>query len=268
MPPLRPLSAPPRCLCPSSPSSTTLLRALSTSSPLARQKPSHLTVPAAELPEYPYGPFYTYKQRNQGLYGTSKIRFGNVVAPRYHNKSRTTWLPNRHTKRLWSPALHAFIRTRMTAGVLRTIDSLGGIDEYLLGSKTARIRQLGPAGWALRYKIMQTPAIQARFAAEREKLGLPPKSVQQVESEKADAGVSEAAVAEVDAMLEADEEFVIGGGQDGGAEKRVRSSKEKVEDAGAEEGVRESKEAVEDAGLIVEEPTPQQDAGKTTSPNP
>ncbi|KAI0515117.1 hypothetical protein F5B22DRAFT_202795 [Xylaria bambusicola] len=193
-------------------------RCLSTASPLSRQTPSHLTVPTEQVPDYPYGRFQTYKQRNEGLYGRSKIRFGNVVAAKYKNKSRTSWLPNRHTKRLWSPSLNAFIRTRMTASVLHTIDRLGGIDEYLLGSKAKRIKELGPAGWALRWKIMQTPAVQARFAEQRAALGLPPKESEGVVAEEdsfpvelASEGLSsETVLDEVDAMLERDEEFVIG----------------------------------------------------------
>lgn len=84
---------------------TAAARTLSTTACLSRQTPSHRTVPADQVPDYPYGRFRTYKQRNEGLYGRSKIRFGNVVASKYGNKSRTTWLPNRHTKRLWSPSL-------------------------------------------------------------------------------------------------------------------------------------------------------------------
>ncbi|KAI0425154.1 hypothetical protein F5Y09DRAFT_322423 [Xylaria sp. FL1042] len=200
-------------------------RAFSTTAPQSRQTPSHLTVPTELVPTYPYGRFQTYKQRNSGLYGRSKIRFGNVVASKYGNKSRTTWLPNRHTKRLWSPSLNAFIRTRMTASVLHTIDRLGGIDEYLLGSKAKRIKELGPAGWALRWKIMQSAAVQARFAREREALGLPPKPTDTATATAAAAAAAaaafpaelasegmtpEAVLDEVDAMLERDEEFVIG----------------------------------------------------------
>ncbi|KAI0010075.1 hypothetical protein F4779DRAFT_327679 [Xylariaceae sp. FL0662B] len=239
MPPLlRPLAAPTRCLRTSTPLSSpasssssialTCLRALSTTAPAARQTPSHLTVPASELPEYPYGPFRWYKQRNQGLYGGAKIRTGNTVTgvkkkQSHPKKSAATWLPNRHTKRLWSVALQGFVRTRVTANVLRTVDRLGGIDEYLLGSKAARIKELGPAGWALRYKIIQTPAIQARFAAERAALGLPPKEVVRTtvgEGEQEEGGAelapaggvsSDAVIAEVDEMLENDAEFVLGG---------------------------------------------------------
>ena len=210
MPPLRPLTAPPRCLisgtrCLASlggAASTTphttisqrrsqprartaapttqFTRPLSSTPHPQRQKPSYLTVPKDQVPEYPYGPFRTYKQANQGLFGGAKIRFGNTVAEEHGRRSRTSWLPNRHVKRLWSPALNDFIRTRLTSQVLRTIDGLGGIDEYLLGAKAARIKKLGPAGWALRWKIIQTPAIQARFAREREALGLPPKQHDEV----------------------------------------------------------------------------------------
>lgn len=204
-------------------------RALSTTPQPQRQTPSHRTVPQDLLPEYPYGPFRTYKQRNEGLFGRAKIRFGNTISERYDRKSRTTWLPNRHTKRLWSPALQAFIRTRMTASIMHTIDRLGGIDEYLLGSKQKRIKELGPAGWALRWKIMQTPAVKERFAKERAALGLPPKEVEvevevvgkevgglqqenkeamyTVEGQKVDV---QAVHDRVDEMIAKDEEFVLG----------------------------------------------------------
>ncbi|KAI0171687.1 hypothetical protein GGR52DRAFT_547163 [Hypoxylon sp. FL1284] len=187
-------------------------RSLSTTAAPQRQKPSYLTVPQDQVPEYPYGPFRTYKQANQSLYGRAKVRFGNVVAEDHGNKSRTKWYPNRHTKRLWSPALNGFIRTRLTARVLRTIDLLGGIDEYLLGTKARRIKDLGPAGWALRWKIIQTPAIQERFARERAALGLPPKEEGSALPQElaADAVTSDAMLSEVDGMLERGDEFVIG----------------------------------------------------------
>lgn len=102
----------------------------------------------------------------------------------------------------------------MTARVLRTIDLLGGIDEYLLGSKTRRIRDLGPAGWALRWKIMQTPAVKERFARERAALGLPPKEEMSAaafpEELTAEGLTSEAVLDEVDGMLERGDEFVLG----------------------------------------------------------
>ncbi|KAI1447295.1 hypothetical protein F5Y02DRAFT_42755 [Annulohypoxylon stygium] len=189
------------------------IRALSTTAPLSTQRPTYQGIPMDKVPDYPYGRFQTYKQANLGLYGGQKIRFGNVIAERYGNKSRTHWLPNRHMKRLWSPSLNAFIRTRLTTRVLKTIDRLGGIDEYLLGSKAQRIKELGPAGWALRWKIIQTPAIQERFARERADMGLPPKETpnDDLPAELAAQGfTSNSVLTEVEEMIEQEEDFVIG----------------------------------------------------------
>lgn len=116
-----------------------------------------------------------YKQSNFGLYGTQKIRFGNIVSERNEIKTRRYWRPNVHQKRLWSVALGKFLRMRVTARVLRTVDKCGGLDEYLLGEKAGRIKELGMGGWKLRWRVMQTEAVKQRFRAEREALGLPPK---------------------------------------------------------------------------------------------
>ncbi|KAI0846504.1 hypothetical protein F5Y00DRAFT_142762 [Daldinia vernicosa] len=228
-------------------------RAFSSTPPSHRQKPSHLTVPADQVPAYPYGRFRTYKQANEGIFAGSKIRFGNVVAPDHGNKSRTTWLPNRHTKRLWSPSLGAFVRTRLTTQVLKTVDRLGGIDEYLLGSKARRIKDLGPAGWALRWKIMQTPAIRERFARERAALGLPPKEEDGGETLPgelvADGVTSEAVLSEVDGMLERGDEFVIGEVKDG----EDLLIKEDAEAIGEVREAREAEETIEDVKDTTEE---------------
>ncbi|RYO78052.1 hypothetical protein DL766_008873 [Monosporascus sp. MC13-8B] len=266
MPSLRPLAAPQRCLAASlaiysTPATTTFhaSRAFGSTPRPGRQTPSHLTVPADQIPAYPYGPFRTYKQRNEGLFGRAKIRFGNTVSERYDRKSRTSWLPNRHAKRLWSPALGAFVRTRLTAQVLRTIDRLGGIDEYLLGSKSRRVRELGPAGWALRWKIMQTPAVRARFAREREALGLPPK-----EEERAAGGAAvhpelvgedgrgmtaEAMGDLVDGMIARDEEFVLGEVTEAERAAAARHAAE-AELAGEAEHVAEVERATEPEGSV------------------
>lgn len=210
---LRPMAAPAtRCLLvqSSSSSTSTASRAsFSTTAAASRQTPTHLKVPFEKVPDYPYGPFRWYKQRNSGLYGTSKIRFGNTVSQPHNIKQPTSWRPNRHTKRLWSPSLNMFIRTRLTAHVLKTVDRLGGIDEYLLGTKQRRIKELGPAGWRLRWKVMQSAPVQEKWAREREALGLPPKGADALLE---DAGVapSPEEVAEIDAMLERGDEFVIG----------------------------------------------------------
>lgn len=61
----------------------------------------------------------------------------------------------------------------MQARVLRTIDKVGGLDEYLLGGKRARVKELGMGGWALRWRIWQTEMVTQRFRRERETLGVP-----------------------------------------------------------------------------------------------
>jgi large subunit ribosomal protein L28 len=65
-----------------------------------------------------------------------------------------------------------FVRVRVQARVLRTIDKVGGLDEYLLGGKAARLRELGMGGWKLRAMIMRTEKVKERFQRERELLGL------------------------------------------------------------------------------------------------
>ena len=76
-------------------------------------------------------------------------------------------------KALFSKALNRRIRVRVTTRVLRTIDKVGGLDEYLLGEKTARIKTLGMEGWRLRCMVMSTKVVQERFNAQRRALGLP-----------------------------------------------------------------------------------------------
>ena len=61
----------------------------------------------------------------------------------------------------------------MQARVLRTIDKVGGLDEYLLGDKPARIKELGVEGWRLRWRVMRTGKVREKFRRERERLGLP-----------------------------------------------------------------------------------------------
>lgn len=82
------------------------------------------------------------------------------------------WHPNIHRKRLWSVCLGRMIRVRLVIRVLRTIDKVGGIDNYLLGQSPGRIRELGPTGWALRYRILKTERGKAVWEQERQRLGL------------------------------------------------------------------------------------------------
>jgi large subunit ribosomal protein L28 len=98
-----------------------------------------------------------------------------MVSEKNEIKTRRYWRPNVHSKRLWSEALQAYIRLRITTRVLRTVDKVGGLDEYLLGEKAGRIKELGMGGWKLRWRIMQTEVVKERFRKQRELMGLPPK---------------------------------------------------------------------------------------------
>lgn len=194
-----------RSLCPSR-------RAFSTSRPALvnlQWEKNHPDALADAVPPYPYGPTRLYKQSRKGLYGGQRLQFGNNVSGDFEIKTRRQWHPNIKTKRLFSKALNRYVQVRVSTRVLRTIDKLGGLDEYLLGEKETRIRELGESGWWLRWAIMQTPGVKKQFAAEREALGLPALSeelaVEEEDLEAAvDASAADAEVAEVTAAQDAD----------------------------------------------------------------
>lgn len=167
-------------------------RAFSTTPAAAVKTIQAAHIPAAFVPPYPYGERRLYKQSNKGLYGLSRIRFGNHVASgRNPIKSRRTWKPNVHCKRMWSAALGAWVKTRMTIRVFRTIVRAGSLDAYLLKDKPRRVRELGPGGWKLRWLVMQSSAVRTEWVAQRAALGLPARSVadQQARDDEADAMV-------------------------------------------------------------------------------
>jgi len=157
---------------------------------------------ADTVPAYPYGPTRWYKQSRHGLYGGQRIQFGNNVGEKIETKTRRTWHPNIFTRKLFSKALDRPVQVKVSTRVLRTIDKLGGLDEYLLGEKEARIKTLGESGWWLRWAIMQTPAVKSRFAEERKRLGIPEGQALQEEETVAEAPavLEEATQAEFDAL--------------------------------------------------------------------
>ncbi|CAR26981.1 hypothetical protein ZYGR_0I02510 [Zygosaccharomyces rouxii] len=113
-----------------------------------------------EFPDYKYGESRVFKQSNKGLYGASYVQYGNNIAES-KTKTRRRWLPNVIRKGLWSETLERKISLGMTAKVLRTISKEGGIDNYLTKDKSARIKELGPTGWRLRYRIMRRKELEA-----------------------------------------------------------------------------------------------------------
>ena len=77
-----------------------------------------------------------------------------------------------HRKRLWSDALGRFVSVKVQARVLRTMDKCGGLDAYLLGDKPGRIKELGVAGWRLRWLVMRTKRVMRKVRAEKQALGM------------------------------------------------------------------------------------------------
>ncbi|TVY59441.1 54S ribosomal protein L24 [Lachnellula suecica] len=197
--PLRPLTHP----------SLTHLRSFTSSCTLlAKSTKQRLKFEHEAVPPYPYGPSQIYKQSNFGLYGTAKIRFGNMVSEKNEIKTRRHWRPNVHYKRLWSESLGKYIRIKITTKVLKTVDKCGGLDEYLLGEKSQRIKELGMGGWKLRWRIMQTEKVKDRYRRQREMLGLDPLPKENLfmASEEDVAGFIE----EYDAELMKDAEISVG----------------------------------------------------------
>ncbi|KAL6854049.1 hypothetical protein J3F83DRAFT_755771 [Trichoderma novae-zelandiae] len=156
----------------------TAARPFSATAPRATKTVKPHRLPSDLIPPYPYGERRLYKQSNAGLYGSARIRFGNNVAPKHNNKSRRFWRPNVHVKTFPMPSLAARVKTRLTLRVLKTIRREGGLENYLLKSKPARLKELGPGGWNLRWLLMQSRAVQRRFNDERVALGLEPRELE------------------------------------------------------------------------------------------
>ncbi|KAK2733364.1 39S ribosomal protein L24, mitochondrial [Myotisia sp. PD_48] len=134
-----------------------------------------------EIPPYPYGSKLTFKQADTGLYGGSTIQFGNKISKgRNKGKTRRVWRPNVRKEKLHSDALGEDIEIKVTHRVLRTIAKVGGLDQYLLGDKPARIKELGIFGWRLRWRVMASLAMKDKFQLKRQELGLEePQSFEQ-----------------------------------------------------------------------------------------
>ncbi|CAK7244666.1 MAG: hypothetical protein STHCBS139747_006210 [Sporothrix thermara] len=200
------------------------------------------TAQRPDIPPYPLGPRQLFKQSNKGLYGNARIQFGNTVSRQTAiinpQKNRRKWWPNIQEKRLYSEALGVSIRTRVNTRVLRTIDKVGGLDEYLLGSKPARIAELGPWGWRLRWRIMQTPTVQERFRAERVALGLPAEGLYN----GVDGGPAGPTEAEIQARNAADE-LISFEGDDAAAETQRMIDDEAVFDMAPQEGFMQEADA-------------------------
>ncbi|KAK9477377.1 hypothetical protein V1514DRAFT_334230 [Lipomyces japonicus] len=106
-----------------------------------------------KYPPYPYGDSQIFAQSNFGLYGGKVPQFGNQVSEE-GNKKRRNWLPNIMQTTLYSETLKSRFRLKVVASVLRSIKNEGGLDNYLTKDKAARIKEIGPRGWRMRYAIL------------------------------------------------------------------------------------------------------------------
>jgi large subunit ribosomal protein L28 len=135
------------------------------------KRPTKISDGNVYIPPYPYGPRQTFKEADNGLYGGAQLQSGNKISKgRNKGKTRRKWLPNVRMETLRSEALGMDLNILTTARCMRTIRKCGGLDQYLLGDKPARIKELGLFGWKLRCRILNTPMMTKRFEEERKKL--------------------------------------------------------------------------------------------------
>ncbi|KAF8477717.1 mitochondrial 50S ribosomal protein L28-like protein [Russula ochroleuca] len=100
-----------------------------------------------------------FKRAQLGLFHGKTKQYGNSV-PFSKNKTRRSWLPNIQSKRLFSDALGQMVRVKLSTRALKTIRKCGGIDQYVLGTKSDL---LGWEGMRLRVAVREA---QERRASE------------------------------------------------------------------------------------------------------
>ncbi|KAF6004370.1 39S ribosomal protein L24, mitochondrial [Cyanidiococcus yangmingshanensis] len=101
----------------------------------------------------------TMLRRFRGLYQGRHISFGNQVS-HAENKTRRSWRPNVHRKTFYSRVLGEWLQFTVTSRALRSIQKVGGIDEYLI---LARERDLlNPDAKSLRSAIVERLQVLGR----------------------------------------------------------------------------------------------------------
>lgn len=70
-------------------------------------------------------------------------------------KTRRRWNPNLQKKKVYSEILDEMIPFHLTTSALRSIDKMGGLDEYLLRSKHVSTKGEGE-GQRIRNRVVQT----------------------------------------------------------------------------------------------------------------
>lgn len=75
-----------------------------------------------------------FKIADKGLMGGAKLLTGNRISE-FGNKSRRRWYPSMQWESLYSEELQQKLHVRTRPLVLKAIDSVGGLDNYILGQR-------------------------------------------------------------------------------------------------------------------------------------
>ncbi len=75
--------------------------------------------------------------------------------------TKRTWLPNAQVKSLFSTLLGTSIKVGVTTHVLRRMDRVGGLDEYILRAKPGELKS--EFGEALRRKLLTVQDSERRW---------------------------------------------------------------------------------------------------------
>mmetsp|Transcript_32969 Transcript_32969/g.85493 ORF Transcript_32969/g.85493 Transcript_32969/m.85493 type:complete len:124 (+) Transcript_32969:137-508(+) len=93
------------------------------------------------------------KRSRRGLFAGKQPHFGDQISEDGKNRSRRKWSPNAQRKRLYSETLQRMIPFTVTTAALRTIDKMGGLDNYLL--KTPEEKLASDAGLKWKAVILE-----------------------------------------------------------------------------------------------------------------
>lgn len=104
-------------------------------------------------PIYEYETLF-FKQQNKGLYGGLQRSSGHTCSES-GNKNLRSRKPNIVSASLYSEALDKVFKIKVSTRVLKTVDKEGGLDNYLLKEKPARIKTMGKLGWRIKYDILK-----------------------------------------------------------------------------------------------------------------
>ena len=132
------------------------------------------------MPPYPYGlqswgnAYQPHPMAGKALLGGAKIQSGNKISSgRNKGKTRRKWYPYITAVKLRSEALDKELTLLVTRSCIRTITKCGGLDQYLMGEKPARLKELGPFGWKLRWLVLNSEPVRTQFGIQLAERNVP-----------------------------------------------------------------------------------------------